>query len=135
MPAHAIVRLGKLEAGPAQGGRVTLSPGDDFDAKTSLTAAAQAVAEVLARPEAVNVSLSVTQPARQRGDSAAWPWLPKRNTAPAAPLTPWWQPGATHGATHPEFSPKERGLAIFFELRRTPSGASRQAPSFGTTSF
>ena len=67
MPAHAIVRLGKLEAGPAQGGRVTLSPGDDFDAKTSLTAAAQAVAEVLARPEAVNASLSVTQPARQRG--------------------------------------------------------------------
>ena len=49
MPAHAIVRLGKLEAGPAQGGRVTLSPGDDFDAKTSLTAAAQAVAEVLQR--------------------------------------------------------------------------------------
>ena len=70
MPSHSIVRVGKLEApsAPSRGGggspstgRVQLAPGDDFDGRSSVAAVAQVVAQVLARPEAVNASLSVMQ--------------------------------------------------------------------------
>jgi len=71
VPAHAIVRVGKLEDGPETGGRITLAPGDDFDGRTSLTGAAQAVAEVLSRPEAVNASMSLVQPADAYGGVAS----------------------------------------------------------------
>ena len=74
VPSHSIVRIGKLEApkrGGAAAGVVTLAPGDDFDGRSSVEAVAQVVAEVLARPEAVNASLSVVQPADSLGAAAA----------------------------------------------------------------
>ena len=56
--------------------QVTLAPGDDSDGRSSVQAAAQVVAQVLARPEAVNATLSVVQPADALG-------------APA-PAAPFW---------------------------------------------
>ena len=50
--------------------QVTLAPGDDFDGRSSVQAAAQVVAQVLARPEAVNATLSVVQPADALGAPA-----------------------------------------------------------------